>query len=222
MSKKVGVVLSGCGVFDGSEIHEAVLSLLALDRQGVEILCMAPNIDQMHVMNHLTQQPTEERRNVLVESARIARGDIQDVKNVTAADVDALMFPGGFGAAKNLCTCATQGPDCDVNPEVERLIKEVLAAQKPIAAVCIAPALLAKVTGMQGLKARVTIGTDEGTAGAIERMGAQHVACQTTDVVVDKDNKIVTGPAYMLATRMSEVADGIERVVQELMALLPA
>lgn len=220
MAKKVGVVLSGCGVFDGSEIHEAVLTLLALDRQGVEILCMAPNIDQLHVVNHLTKQPTDEVRNVLVESARIARGDIEDVKTAHAADIDALMFPGGFGAAKNLCNYATKSTDCDVHPEVERLVHEMLSAKKPVAAVCIAPALLAKITGKQGIRAKLTIGTDQGTAKDLETMGADHVACQVREVAVDKEHKIVTGPAYMLGTNISEVADGIENVVKELVALI--
>jgi enhancing lycopene biosynthesis protein 2 len=220
MAKKVGVVLSGCGVYDGSEIHEAVITLLALDRQGVEIICMAPNVDQMHVVNHLTQEATDETRNVLIESARIARGNIKDIKEVTAANIDALMFPGGFGAAKNLCTFATQGEACEVNPEVERLVKEILEAKKPLAAVCIAPALIAKITGKQAIKAKLTIGTDEGTAKALESMGAEHVASQVREVTVDKEHKIVTGPAYMLGTRISEVADGIENVVKELVAML--
>lgn len=220
MAKKVGVILSGCGVFDGSEIHEAVLTLLALDRQGVEIVCMAPNVNQMHVVNHLTQEATDETRNVLVESARIARGQIKNIKEVTAADMDALMFPGGFGAAKNLCDFATKGAECEVNPEVERLVKEVLEAKKPLAAVCIAPAMIAKITGKQAMKAKLTIGTDEDTAKALESMGAEHVACQVREVAVDREHKIITGPAYMLGTRISEVADGIENVVKELVTMI--
>jgi enhancing lycopene biosynthesis protein 2 len=220
MAKKVGVVLSGCGVFDGAEIHESVLTLLALDRRDVEIICMAPNVNQMHVVNHLTQEPTDEARNVLVESARIARGNIKDMKDVTAADVDALMFPGGFGAAKNLCDFATKGAECAVNPEVERLVKEILEAKKPLAAICIAPALVAKITRKQNIKAKLTIGTDKGTADALEIMGAEHIACQVREVAVDKEHKIVTGPAYMLGTRISEVADGIENVVKELVAMI--
>ena len=221
MAKKIGVVLSGCGVFDGSEIHEAVLTLLALDRRGVEVICMAPNVKQMHVVNHLTQEVSAETRNVLVESARIARGKVQDIKEVRAADMDALMFPGGFGAAKNLCDFAAKGAECEVNPEVERLVKDILEAKKPLAAVCIAPALIAKITGKQELKAKLTIGTDEGTANALESMGAEHLACQVREVAVDKDLKIVSGPAYMLAGAISEVADGIENVVQELVAMIP-
>lgn len=219
-NKKVGVVLSGCGVFDGSEIHEAVLTLLALDRQGVDVVCMAPNIAQMHVVNHLTQEAVDESRNILVESARIARGQIKDMKDVSADDIDALMFPGGFGAAKNLCDFATKGVECDVHPQVERLIKEMLEAKKPFAAVCIAPALLARVTGKIGIKAQLTIGTDADTAQALETMGAEHLACQVRDVAVDREQKILSGPAYMLGTRISDVAEGIENVVKELVAML--
>jgi enhancing lycopene biosynthesis protein 2 len=220
MAKKVGVILSGCGVFDGSEIHEAVITLLALDRQGVDVICMAPNVNQMHVVNHVTQEATDETRNVLVESARIARGNISDIKDVTADDLDALMFPGGFGAAKNLCTFATQGVACDVHPDVERLVKEILAAGKPLAAVCIAPALIAKIAGQQQIKAKLTIGTDQETAKALENMGAEHVPCQVREVSVDKAHNIISGPAYMLGTSIAEVADGIENVVKELVAMM--
>ncbi len=220
MAKKVGVVLAGCGVFDGSEIHEAVLTLLALDRQGVEVVCMAPDVNQMHVVNHMTQEATEETRNVLVESARIARGAVKNIQEVAATDLDALMFPGGFGAAKNLCDFATKGADCEVHPEVERLVKEILNAKKPLAAVCIAPALIARITGKQEMKATLTIGTDEGTAKALESMGAKHLACQVREVAVDKEYNIVSGPAYMLGTNISDVADGIENVVKKLVAMM--
>ncbi|MBD3305835.1 isoprenoid biosynthesis glyoxalase ElbB [candidate division KSB3 bacterium] len=221
MAKTVGVVLAGCGVFDGSEIHEAVLTLLALDRQGVEVLCMAPNMNQMHVVNHATQEATDETRNVLVESARIARGDIRDIAEVTAAELDALMFPGGFGAAKNLCDFAVNGADCAVHPEVERLVKAMLEARKPLAAVCIAPALIARITGKQDIQAKLTIGTDQGTAQALETMGATHVACQVKEITVDTEHRIVSGPAYMLGENISDVADGIEQVVKALVAMIP-
>ena len=221
MAKKVGVVLSGCGVLDGSEIHEAVLTLLALDRHDVEIVCMAPNVNQTQVVDHVAQTPTSETRNVLVESARIARGEIRDMKEVAVADVDALMFPGGFGAAKNLCNFATKGTECDVHPEVERLVKGVIEAKKPVGAVCIAPALIARIAGKYGVKARLTIGTDEETANALETMGAEHVSREVLEVAVDKEHKFVSGPAYMLGTRISEVADGIEHVVRELVAMIP-
>ena len=220
MAKKIGVILSGCGVYDGSEIHESVITLLAIDRAGAEAVCMAPNIDQMHVINHLTGEPAEgETRNVLVESARIARGNIKDTATVKVADFDALILPGGFGAAKNLCDFAVNGPDCSVNPDVARLVKETVAAKKPLAAVCIAPALLAKVLGPINSPA-LTIGTDQGTAGALNKMGAKHVDCPVKETVVDRENRIVSSPAYMLAGSISEAAAGIEKTVQELIDMI--
>ena len=218
---KVGVILSGCGVYDGSEINEAVITLLALDRAGAEAVCMAPDMPQMHVINHLTGEHVPgELRNVLEESARIARGKIKNLKDVKAADLDALMLPGGFGAAKNLCDFADNGVDCSVNPEVERLVKEIVAAKKPLAAVCIAPALVAKVLGDEKIKAKLTIGSDEGTAKALEAMRAEHVACPVRAFVVDRENKIITSPAYMLAGRISEAAEGIEKTVRTLLEMI--
>ncbi len=220
MAKKIGVILSGCGVYDGSEIHESVITLLAIDRAGAEAVCMAPNIDQMHVINHLVGEPAEgESRNVLVESARIARGNIKDIANVKAEDFDALILPGGFGAAKNLCDFAVNGPDCNVNPEVARVVRETVTAGKPLAAVCIAPALLAKVLGPVNSPA-LTIGTDAETAEALNTMGARHVACPVRETVVDEKNKIISSPAYMLAGSISEAADGIEKTVQQLIAMI--
>ena len=217
---KVGVLLAGCGVYDGSEIHEAVISLLALDRAGAEIVMMAPNVD-LNVVNHITGENVEgATRNVLEESARIARGNVTDIKNISAKEIDALMIPGGFGAAKNLCNFAIKGPECDVNPEVARLIKEVVAAQKPLAAVCIAPALVARVLGEDQLSHQVTIGHDEGTAAAITQMGANHVNCPVDECVIDSKNRIITSPAYMLAGRISEAAAGIEKTVKALMEML--
>ncbi len=217
---KVGVLLSGCGVYDGSEIHEAVISLLALDRAGAEIVMMAPNVE-LNVVNHITGESLEGvTRNVLEESARIARGKISDIKNISATDIDALLIPGGFGAAKNLCNFAVKGPECDVNPQVARLIKEVVAAKKPLAAVCIAPALVARVLGEDQLSHQLTIGHDEGTAAAITQMGANHVNCPVDECVIDTKNKIITSPAYMLAGRISEAAAGIEKTVKALMDML--
>lgn len=218
---KVGVVLSGCGVFDGSEIHEAVITLLAIDRAGAEAVCMAPDTEQMHVVNHLSGEPMAgERRNVLVESARIARGNIKDIKSVKADDIDALIFPGGFGAAKNLCDFAVKGSDCTVQPEVARLVREVVAAKKPLAAVCIAPALISKVLGDDKLAHQLTIGSDAGTAQALESMGSEHVSCPVSEFVVDKENKLVSTPAYMLAGRISEAAEGIEKTVKALLEMV--
>lgn len=216
--KKIGVVLSGCGVYDGSEIHEAVLALLAIDRQGCEAVCMAPNVD-LSVINHLTTLETGEKRNVLVESARIARGSIRDIKEVKSADLDAIIFPGGFGAAKNLCDFALKGAAASVNPEVARLLKEMAAAKKPIGAVCIAPALIAAVLG-KDYSPTVTIGNDPGTAAEIDKTGAKHQACPVTEFVIDAKNKLVTSPAYMLAKRISEVAEGIDKCVREVVKLI--
>lgn len=218
MAKKVGVVLSGCGVYDGSEIHESVITMLALDRAGAEMVVCAPDREQMHVVNHLTGSVAEgQSRNVLVESARIARGSIRDVVEVSADDLDALILPGGFGAAKNLCDFAVQGSGCEVDPGVAELVRAVHAQGKPVAAVCIAPALIAKVLGEEGPS--VTIGTDLDTADAIEEMGATHVNCPVTEFVVDEQRKIITTPAYMLAQNISEAAEGIEKAVAELLRL---
>jgi enhancing lycopene biosynthesis protein 2 len=218
MAKKIGVVLSGCGVYDGAEIHESVLTLLALDRRGAEAVPCAPNAPQMHVVDHLTGNVEEgATRNVLVESARIARGAIRDLATVKADELDGLVLPGGFGAAKNLCDFAVKGADCGVHPEVARLVREVHAQGKPVGAVCIAPALVAKVLGKE--KPKLTIGTDEGTAKGLEAMGAQHVACAVTELVVDREKKLVSTPAYMLGKRISEVAEGIDKAVGALLEM---
>ena len=221
MAKKIGVLLSGCGVYDGSEIHEAVITLLAIDKAGAEAVCMAPNIPQMHVINHLTGEPVEgETRNVLQEAARIARGEIKDLATVSANDIDALALPGGFGAAKNLCDFAVKGADCSVNAEVARLILEMVNASKPIAAVCIAPAILSKVLGADNLPHELTIGNDPDTAEALGKMGTTHVECPTKEFIVDKQNKIVSSPAYMTAGSVGEAAEGIEKTINALLDLI--
>jgi len=218
MKKKIGVVLSGCGVRDGSEIHEAVLTLLAIDRNGAEAVCMAPDMEFSEV-NHLTMKETGATRNVLVESARIARGAIRNIKQVTAADLDAIIFPGGFGAAKNLCDFAVKGASATIQPDVARLVREMAEARKPIGAICIAPALIAAALG-KDYAPSVTIGNDAGTAAAINQTGSTHVDCPVREFVVDKENKIVSTPAYMLATRISEAAEGIEKTVKALLDLI--
>lgn len=218
MKKKIGVILSGCGVYDGSEIHEAVITLLALDKRGAEAVCCAPNVPQMHVVDHLTGQPAPgQSRNVLTESARIARGKVRDVAQVEAGELDGLILPGGFGAAKNLCDFATAGSDCQVDADVARLVREVHAQGKPVGAVCIAPALLAKVLGQE--TPQLTIGKDAGTAAALEKMGARHVECPVTEMVVDRKLRLVTSPAYMLAHRITEAAEGIDKAVGALLEM---
>jgi len=220
--KKIGVVLSGCGVYDGAEIHESVITLLAIDRAGAQAVCMAPNVDQMHVVNHLTgEESAGEKRNVLVEAARIARGEIKDISTVKADDIDALVFPGGFGAAKNLSSFAVKGENCDVHPEVVRLVKEFAAKQKPQAVLCIAPAMMAKIYEDAPKKPVLTIGNDKETSGKIEIMGSRHQDCAANDFVFDAENKIVSTPAYMLGQSISEVAEGIEKTINKLVQMIP-
>ncbi len=220
--KKVGVVLSGCGVYDGAEIHESVIALLAIDRAGAQAVCMAPNVDQMHVVNHVTgEEAAGEKRNVLVESARIARGEIKDISTVKAEDIDALVFPGGFGAAKTLSSVAVQGENCDVHPEVLRLVKEFAAKQKPQAVLCIAPAMMAKIYEDAPKKPVLTIGNDKETSGKIEIMGSRQQDCAANDFVFDAENKIVSTPAYMLGQSISEVAEGIEKTINKLVQMIP-
>lgn len=217
MTKRIGLLLSGCGAFDGSEIHETVLALLALDRAGVDILCTAPDIDQFHVINHLTQEETAEVRNVLVESARIARGNIVAIDALDAQEIDGLILPGGFGAVKNLCTLALKGPEGGVNSQVLELLRQIHAAKKPIGAICISPA--AVVMALKECQPSVTIGTDAGTAAAIHTMGGQHQACKLDEICVDPVNRIVSTPGYMLGSGIKEIATGIEKLVQKVIEL---
>jgi enhancing lycopene biosynthesis protein 2 len=218
MKKKIGVVLSGCGVYDGSEIHEAVFTLLAIDRCGAEAVCMAPDKEFPEV-NHLTGAATGAMRNALVESARIARGKIRCIREVKAGDLDAIVFPGGFGAAKNLCNFAEKGAEAEIHPEVARLLLDMAAAKKPICAICIAPTLVAAALGKE-YAPKVTIGTDAGTAAAINATGSEHLECPVKEFVVDKENKIVSTPAYMLAERISEAAEGIDKAVRATIELI--
>jgi enhancing lycopene biosynthesis protein 2 len=216
--KKVGVLLSGCGVMDGSEIHEATLTLYFLDKHDAEIVCMAPDKEQVDVMNHIAGAPSEEKRNVMIEAARIARGKIVDVKTVKADELDALIIPGGLGAAKNLCTFAKDGANCHIDEGVARLLRELHRANKPIGALCIAPAVIAKVFGSE-FSPELTVGTDQGTASALEKMGARHKQASVDEIVVDGKNKIVTTPCYMLAQSIKEVGAGVEKLVAKIIEL---
>lgn len=208
--KKFAVVLSGCGVYDGAEVHEATLSLYAIAKQGAEYEVFAPDIDQHHVINHMTGEEMGEKRNVLIESARIARGNISPLDKFDPANYDALLFPGGFGAAKNLSSFAFDGPECTINHDVEKAIKGMHAAGKPIAALCIAPVLLAKVLG----DVKVTIGQDKGTADAVQAMGATHGDTGHGEVLVDAKNKLFTTPCYMLDANIAQIGDGAENIVR--------
>lgn len=214
--KKIGVVLSGCGVYDGSEIHEAVITLLAIARSGAQAVCFAPDKPQADVLNHLTGEKMAESRNVLVEAARIARGEIQALGQARFETLDALVVPGGFGAAKNLSNFASQGAECIVDPSLKALAQAMHAAGKPLGFICIAPAMLPKILPPP---LRLTIGTDIDTAEIIEEMGGEHVPCPVDDIVVDEDNKVVTTPAYMVAKRIDEAAAGIEKLVARVLEL---
>jgi enhancing lycopene biosynthesis protein 2 len=211
--KRVGVVLSGCGYLDGAEIQEAVCTLLALDKRKAALVAMAPDLDQLHVVDHVKSAPVDgARRNVLAEASRIVRGQIKDLASVSALDLDALIFVGGFGAAKNLCSFAVDGKGMKVVPQVERLVKETRAAGKPMGFICIAPVIAAKVLGADGVT--VTIGNDPGTAEAIASWGAKHVDRRVDDIAVDEKLKIVSTPAYMLGPWIADVNAGIDKLVQ--------
>ena len=214
---RVAVVLSGCGVYDGAELNEAVLSLLCLEQQGASYQCFAPDIEQMHVINHLTGEPAEgETRNVLVEAARIARGNVLDLGAARVEDFDALLVPGGFGAAKNLCNFAVAGAEMTIEDDFLALARGFHAAGKPIGLICIAPVMAAAITG-EGT--RCTIGNDPDTAAAIAAMGGEHLECPVSEARVDSEKKMVTTPAYMLAGSVSEAYSGIGECVREVLAL---
>ncbi len=210
--KRVGVVLSGCGFLDGAEIHEATCTLLSLDRRGAKLVALAPDVAQMHVVDHVKGAPAEgESRRVLQEAARIVRGQITELSKVSASDLDAIVFPGGYGAAKNLCSFAVEGKAMRVLPEVEKLAQGMRSAGKPQGYICIAPVIAAKLFGADRVK--VTIGDDRDTAAAIESWGARHVDCKVEEVAVDEKLKIVSTPAYMLGPWIAPVAAGIDRLV---------
>jgi len=215
---KVGVILSGCGVFDGSEIHEATLLLLCLDQQGAEYQCIAPS-KPLDVVDHRRQQPSGEKRDVLEESARIARGNVVDLADVDVNDYDAFVLPGGFGAAKNLCTFASEGADCSVDPQVEQVLKEAHAAGKPIGLACIAPAVGARVFG-NSPSVKLTIGHDAETAKQLEALGARHEECDVDETVFDAENRIVSTPAYMEAKSIKELLPGLEKLVAKVLELV--
>lgn len=214
-TKKIAVVLSGCGNRDGAEIHESTMTLWAIHKHGAEYQCFAPDILQHHVLNHITGQEMDEQRNVLVESARIARGKIKDLKQFNPSDYDALVFPGGLGAAKNLCSYGFDGPDCTVNPDVDSAVRSMHKAGKPLGALCIAPVILAKVLK----KGALTAGQDASTAANIETMGARHTPSTHGEIVVDKKNKIVSTPCYMLEARVDQIAEGAEKLIGAVLEL---
>ena len=214
--KTIAVILSGCGNQDGAEIHESVMTLWAINRHGADYQCFAPNIPQHHVLNFITGQEMDETRNVLIESARIARGNIRDLVEYNAADFDALVIPGGLGVAKNLSTFAFDGPHCFVNEAVERAVHDTADRGKPIGALCIAPAIIAKILG----DVEVTIGHDPGTAEAVVQMGAKHSQTTHGEIVVDRQRKVVTTPCYMLDARVDQIGEGAENLVMAVLEMI--
>jgi enhancing lycopene biosynthesis protein 2 len=216
--KKIGVILSGCGVYDGTEIHEAVLTLLALDKAQAEAVCFAPDIPQRHVINHLTGEVSEnETRNVLVESARIARGSIRNLRDIDTMILDGLIIPGGYGAAKNLSDYAIAGANCEVLPEVADAIIRFRQSGKPVGFLCIAPVIAARLFGPEEVE--VTIGSDPQTAADIETMGAKHVVAPVEEIIVSPGTKIITTPAYMLGPSINDIAKGIDHLVAKVLEL---
>ncbi|MED5423612.1 MAG: isoprenoid biosynthesis glyoxalase ElbB [Pseudomonadota bacterium] len=215
MSKNIAVILSGCGVFDGAEIHESVCTFLALDKAGANYSVFAPDMDQHHVINHITGEEMDETRNVMVEAARISRGAINDLADFDADDFDAVILTGGFGAAKNLSSFAFDGAEASVNDDVKAALQAMKREGKPIGALCISPAILAAVFG----DVLVTVGADEATIGEIEACGARHQVTGNDEIVIDAANKIVTSPCYMLDTSVKHIAIGAENTVNALLDL---
>lgn len=215
--KKFAVVLSGCGVYDGAEITETVSTLLAIEKAGAEYEVFAPDMEQRQVINHINGEEMHEARNVLVEAARIVRGDIKPLSGFNADNYDALMFPGGFGAAKNLSSFAFDGADCSIHPEVEKAVRDTNKADKPIGALCITPVIMAKIFG----EAKLTIGSDQGVAEALQTMGATHVTTTHAEVVTDEKLKIATTPCYMLDAKITQIAEGAENIVNAVMKMIP-
>lgn len=212
----VAVILSGCGFLDGSEIYETVATLLALDKRQVNYRCFAPNISQQQVIDFTSGEPMAETRNVLIEAARLSRGEIEDLSKADPSQYDALIFPGGFGAATNLCDFASKGTDYTINPDVKKFATHFPANHKPMGFICIAPALIPAICG-SGIT--LTIGNDPETSAVLEKLGATHVTCDALNVIVDTQHKIVTTPAYMTAKRIHEVFEGIDKLVAEVLQL---
>ena len=217
---QIGVLRAGCGAQDGSEIHESVITLLALDRAGVDVRIMAPDMDQFHVVNHFNGDTIGSSRNILVEASRIARGNIVPVGTVNGDDLDALIFPGGTGMAKNLFDYSMTGPNCTVFSDVERLARVIFEAGKPLGAICIAPVMVAKILQNMGRKGKVTGGCNEQINADIQTMGIEAEQAGAEDIVVDEKNKIVSTPAYVEANSIMEAAEGIEKLVSKVLEMI--
>ncbi len=225
---KIGVLLAGCGVYDGSEIHEAVFTLLALTQRGAEIVCMAPDIDQHHVIDHLTGNETNEKRNVLTESARIARGEIQSLSDVNADELDGLVVPGGFGAAKNLNKWAISGPEGEILPQVTSLILKMVKGKKPLAGLCMGPTVISKALEGTEIKATLTVGSTEtaspydiaGISSGMESIGSKVVMRTLDGIAIDEDNLIVSAPCYMMEGSIADIHDNIQEAIEQFLSMI--
>lgn len=225
--KKVGVILSGCGVYDGSEIHESVLTLLAIDEHGAQAVCFAPDANQHHVVNHLNGEEMKEQRNMLVEAARIARGDIRSLSEFNADNLDALVIPGGFGAAKNLTQWAFFGPDGEIRNDVKNAIRSMVAAKKPVCGLCMGPTVIAKALEGSDIHAALTVGTTQqkspyeidAISQGMEKIGAKPVMKSVHEIAVDEIHKIVSAPCYMMEARISEVRNNIFQAIDATLQL---
>ena len=228
MSKNIGVLLSGCGVYDGSEIHESVFTLLAIAENGGTSVCMAPSKDQHHVLDHTTGNEMNESRNVMVEAARIARGDIRDLVEINTAELDALIIPGGFGAAKNLTKWAFSGPEGEIDPDVQKIIRDMIVAGKPVVGLCMGPTVIAKALEGTDVHAKLTVGTDSESSPyeiaaiseGMEAVGATSVMKSKSEISVDEDNLIITAPCYMMEANIVEVRSNIKQAIDKLFELL--
>jgi enhancing lycopene biosynthesis protein 2 len=228
MGYKIGVLLSGNGVYDGAEIHESVFTLLAIDENRGEAVCFAPNIEQHHVVNHISGEEMDEKRNVLIEAARIARGAISDLSEAKAENLDALVIPGGFGAAKNLTKWAFSGPDGEINADVKRLINEFAQAKKPIVGLCMGPTVIAKALEGAGLKQHLTVGTTEeaspyeidAISAGMEKVGAIAEMKSVREIAIDETNRIITAPCYMMEGSITDIRNNIKQAVDQLFEML--
>ncbi len=225
---KIGVIFSGSGVFDGTEIQEGVFTLLSIKKVGAEAVCFAPDINQHHVINHITGEEMNETRNVLVESARIARGEIQSLESFDASDLDALVLPGGFGAAKNLSTWAFSGPDGEINEQVKNAIISMVKAGKAVGGLCMGPTVIAKALEGSGISASLTVGSTEAPSPyeieaisqGMEKTGATAVMKTVEEIEVDTKNKIVTAPCYMMEADILQVRNNVQKAIDELVKLI--
>lgn len=225
---KIGVLLSGCGVYDGAEIHESVLTLLAIEEIGATAVCISVNEPQHHVINHMTGEEMNESRNILVESARIARGDIHDINDISPAIIDALVIPGGFGSAKNFTNWAFNGSDGEILPEVKLLIVNMINVGNPVAALCVSPVVIAKALEGSGIHPTLTIGTDKESSpysikdfsDGLEKTGMKTEMKTIHEILVDHENKIVTAPCYMMDATILEIRNNVKSAIEALRDLI--